>query len=151
MRRRPAVGVVLCNRILPLFRIGVSLIMACLSSNRAPTNAAMHTHTLTFPVTTAYITYTCSTVQPVHTHLAPTYMALFPFSSTFTLSIRLSIYRPAALSFITLSLHIPPPSRFIICNLPQCAFLVCRLLPWLDFASVIISVFCITAGRTFFF
>ena len=103
------------------------------------------TLTLTFPVTTAYITHTCSTVQPPHTRV----MALFPSLQRLrSLSAYLSI---APQPFLSLHYRFTfPLPRFIICSLPQCAFLVCRLLPWLDFASVIISVFCITAGSSFF-
>jgi len=128
----------------------VSFIMPCLSGNRAPTNAAIYT-TLTLLVTTAYITHTCSTVQPPHTHVAPTYMALFfSLQRLRSLSAYLSI---APQPFLSLHYRFtfPPPSSLHHCNLPHCAFLVCRLLPWLDFASVIISFFCITAGRSFFF
>jgi hypothetical protein len=126
----------------------VFLIVPCLSDDRAPTNAAIHIHSHSrLPPHT----HTCSTVQPLHAHVTPTYMAPF-FSSLQRFALYPLVYLSARSPF--LSLHypftLPRLARFIICNLPQCAFLVSRLLPWLDFASVIISVFCITAGRFFF-
>ena len=71
-----------------------------------------------------------------------------PFSSSFTFYPL--IYRAAALSFITLSPHISP--TFLAFSLQPsllCLSGLSRLLPWLDFASVIFF-FCVTAGRLFF-
>ena len=79
MRRRPAVGVVLCNRTLSLFRIGLP--SSCpVTPVTGPRRTRPYTHTLTFPVTTAYITLTCSTVQPLHTHVTPTWPFSLPFN-----------------------------------------------------------------------
>src|ERR1700733_10751308 len=75
-------------------------------------------------------------------------MAPFSFSSAFSLSIRLSIYRPAALSFITLSLHIPPPCSLYHLQ-PSSMCFSGRLLPWLDFASYYLCF--LYDGRALFF
>lgn len=126
----------------------VSLIIPCLSCDRAPTNAARHTPK--FPVTTTYITHTCSTVQPPHPRHA--HVHVFFFSSTFTLSIRLFIYRAAAFSFITLSPHISSPSSLSHLQPSSlCLSGFSRLLPWLDFAPIFFPLCSLYKGGAFFY
>lgn len=129
----------------------VSPLSCLVSPVTGPRRTRPYTHTLTFPVTTAYITHTCSAVQPLHTHSHP---RTWPFSSSLqrlrSLSAYLSIARSPFFHYIIAS----PSLAFLalsFATFPNVFFLVCRLLPWLDFASVIISVFCMTAGRSFFF
>jgi hypothetical protein len=106
MRRRPAVGVVTCNRRSMLFRI-------CLPPSSRPTSPQIgsdernqtyiHSH---FRVTTAYITHKCSTVQstarPRHTHVHVLCLQFF-FTASILLSIYLTLESPL---FFTLSLLI---------------------------------------------
>jgi hypothetical protein len=45
----------------------------------------------------------------------------------------------------------PPPSSLYHLQPSSVCFSGCRLLPWLDLLLLLLSVFCITAGRSFFF
>jgi len=153
MRRRPAVGVVLCNRMPSPLPHRSSYITLRLSET-GPRRTRPYTHTLTFPVTTAYITHTCSTVQHrmhvTHVHVF-FFLSFFP-SSFYALYPLIYISRLSPLSL----LHYPfTLVRFIICNLSsQRAFVVVDSYPWFDFASVILSFFffCfLYNGRAHFF
>ena len=95
------------------------------------------TLTLTFRVTTAYITHTCSTVQSPHAHATRTYLSSL-FLSFFTVSIRLSIYHARA-SFFTLSLLIPV-SLLVSCKPSHCDYLF-RLVSKCGLISVLLP-FC---------
>jgi len=154
MRRRPAVGVVLCNRMPSPLPHRSSYITLRLSET-GPRRTRPYTHTLTFPVTTAYITHTCSTVQHrmhvTHVHV------FFSFLSSlhrFTLSIRLSISRASALSlYYIIPSHLFALSfaTFLLNALLWLSTLTPGLILLLLFFLFSSSVFCTTAGRTFSF
>ena len=105
-------------------------------STDGPRQMQPDTLTLTFRVTTAYITHTCSTVQSPHAHATRTYLSSL-FLSFFTVSIRLSIYHARA-SFFTLSLLIPV--SLVSCKPSHCDYLF-RLVSKCGLISVLLP-FC---------
>jgi len=112
MRRRPAVGVVICNRW--SIRFSHLSFMTPYPSTDGPRQTQPDTLTLTFRVTTAYITHTCSTVQPPHAHAPRTYLSSFFLSFLRSRSAYLSITPE---SFFTLSLLIPASLVSTTCSL----------------------------------
>jgi len=120
-RRRPAVGVVICNRMAHLLsHLSPSYPV---SSMTGPRRTRPGAHTLKFPVTTTYITHTCSTVQPpTPTPHARTcfFFLLFNVYALYPL-----IYRScrSLLFYYIIASHSRRLSHFLICL--HCAYPVC--------------------------
>jgi len=77
-----------------------------------PRQTQPDTLTLTFRVTTAYITHTCSTVQPPHAHAARTYLSSFS-QLFYGLDPLIYLSRPSLLFFYIIASHSRFASRFL--------------------------------------
>lgn len=119
MPRRPAVGVVLYNRMLFLFRIGRPL-LPCPSGNRTPTKVAIHIY-----IPGYHRIHTCSTVQPLHIHVSHTHVH-GPF---FLLFDRFALYLSIAPQpFLSLHYRFTFPA-FLAYHLQPSSMCFSRLLP----------------------
>jgi hypothetical protein len=105
MRRRLAVGVVPCNRRTILFHVYLRITPVRRWSLPSSTPPQQDAHTLSFRVTSRYMTHTYNPVQPPHAHAARLHESSSSFSFLFfspasTLSIRLSISCTQTLFFL---------------------------------------------------
>jgi len=111
-----------------------------------PRQTQPDTLTLTFRVTTAYITHTCSTVQPLHAHATRTYLSSF-FSAFYGLDPLIYLSRPSLLFFYIIASHSRLPRSHL--QPSHCDYLF-RVVsqPWFDFGPVtILSCFFVRARR----